>query len=61
MKSVLNQNYKQWELIVVGDQCTDDTEAVVRTCQYDAGEFAHQRTSIPGIVSFILKNPLKNV
>ena len=27
--SVLLQDFQDWELIVVGDCCTDDTEAVV--------------------------------
>jgi len=29
IKTVLNQTYSNWELIVVGDHCTDDTEKVV--------------------------------
>jgi glycosyltransferase involved in cell wall biosynthesis len=28
--TVLNQTFQNWELIVVGDYCTDDTEKVVR-------------------------------
>jgi glycosyltransferase involved in cell wall biosynthesis len=30
IQSVLDSDFKDWELIVVGDCCTDDTEAVVR-------------------------------
>lgn len=30
IQSVLNSDFQDWELIVVGDCCTDDTEAVVR-------------------------------
>lgn len=29
--SVINQNYQNWELIVVGDGCADETEQVVRS------------------------------
>ncbi len=29
IKTVISQTYQNWELIVVGDHCTDDTEAVV--------------------------------
>ena len=29
--SVINQNYQNWELIVVGDGCTDETEQVVNS------------------------------
>jgi len=29
--SILNQPYSNWELIVVGDHCTDDTEIVVNS------------------------------
>lgn len=31
IRSVRAQHYPRWELIVVGDCCTDDSEAVVRT------------------------------
>lgn len=30
VQSVLNSDFQDWELIVVGDCCTDDTEAVVK-------------------------------
>lgn len=29
IKSVLNLSYQNWELIIVGDHCTDDTEEVI--------------------------------
>jgi len=29
IKTVLAQTYPQWELLVIGDACTDDTAAVV--------------------------------
>jgi len=31
IQSVLDSDYQNWEMIVVGDCCTDDTEAVVRS------------------------------
>jgi GT2 family glycosyltransferase len=31
IRSVLQSNFDDWELIVVGDGCTDDTEALVRS------------------------------
>jgi glycosyltransferase involved in cell wall biosynthesis len=31
IESVLHQSYSDWELIVVGDCCTDDTDAVVNS------------------------------
>lgn len=29
--SILNQNYKNFELLVIGDKCTDDSEEIVNT------------------------------
>jgi len=31
IRSALHQSFQEWELIVVGDACTDDTEAVVNS------------------------------
>src|SRR3990167_199298 len=33
IESVLNQTITDWELIIVGDGCTDDTEQVIKTFQ----------------------------
>ena len=41
IESVLRQTFESWELIVVGDGCTDDTETVVRQFDDDRISFVN--------------------
>ena len=41
LRSVLASDFQDWELIVVGDHCTDDTEAVVAAFADDRIRFAN--------------------
>ena len=39
IQSVIDQSYQNWELLVIGDACTDDTEAVVHNFADDRIQF----------------------
>jgi glycosyltransferase involved in cell wall biosynthesis len=41
IESVLRQTFESWELIVVGDRCTDDTQAVVESFDDDRITFVN--------------------
>ncbi|MCR9251594.1 MAG: glycosyltransferase family 2 protein [bacterium] len=46
IKSVINQTHKNWELIVIGDKCTDDTEQTVASFNDPRITFKNLETNI---------------
>ena len=46
IETVLFQSYKNWELIIVGDCCTDDTDEVIGSFQHDRIRFINLEKNI---------------
>ena len=43
IQSVMQQSFQDFELLIVGDQCTDDTEAIIRPLLSEKVKWRNQR------------------